>query len=90
MIVNRPYDALDNEINKPMQNIIKNYVEKQGFEIEVMTIFGMGITVDTICGKHFSVNISDCSRMTNRNIRDYFYMKTTVNGKQKRIPKTEW
>lgn len=90
MIINRPYEALDNETNKAMQKIIIRYIKKIGLEIEVMSVFTMAVIVDTACGKHFSINISDCSRLTNRNISDYFYMKTTVNGKQKRIPKNEW
>jgi hypothetical protein len=90
MIIERPYNALDNEINQPMQNIFLRFSKKYGYEIEVMTIFEKGVTIDTTNGKHFTMNIADCSRLTNRNITDYFYMKETVNGKQKRVLKNEW
>lgn len=90
MIINRPYGAMDNEINKPMQEIIARYAKKCEYEIEIMSVYEKCVAIDTTNGKQISITITDCSRLTNRNITDYFYMKTVVNGKQKRIPKNEW
>ena len=90
MIINRPYEAIDNEVNKPMQKILERYAKKNNMKIETMKIYRMAVSIDTTNGEHFSMNMADCSRMTNRNISDYFYMKKTVEGKQKRVPKNEW
>ena len=90
MTIERPYNAIDNEINKKMQEIFIRYAKKHNYEIKTIKIYSKALLVETTTGKQFALNISDCSRMTNRNISDYFYMKIIINGKQKRIPKSEW
>lgn len=90
MKIIRPYEAEDNEINKEMQNLLIAYAEKNNLKIETMSIYKMAVRIDTTNGEHYCMNFTDCSRTTNKNMSNYFYMKKTINNKQKRIPKNEW
>jgi hypothetical protein len=86
----RPYEATDNELNKAMAEVLKRYTQRHGLEIKEIEIYECGVAINTEGNQRFSMNITESSYACNRQPSDYMYMKTTINGKQKRIPKSEW
>lgn len=90
MEIIRPYDAEDNETNKCMLEVLERYTKKNNLIIDKAEIYLYGVKVFTEDNQIFIMNVAEIQRATIRNIRDYLYMKTEINGKQKRIPKSEW
>ena len=74
-------------IQKMMVKLAENYTKKINDPIEEKVMYGQAMTFKTVSGRWFRINISE-NRVNNSN--PYIYMNEVVNGKNKRIPKSEW
>lgn len=90
MIVLRPYDAEDNEINMEMRRVIEEYSKKNNEIITIIEIFESTVHVKTESGREISITKADGCMANTYDKRNYFYMKEKVNDKWKRIKKEEW
>ena len=89
MIITRPYEAEDNEINKEMFNIIMNYLKKNNINPEEIQIYGY--CVSAICGNEkYIISKAEGCRAKTHMARNYFYMQIEKEGKRKRIKKEDW
>ena len=90
MVVLRPYNAEDNELNTEMRRIVENYLKKNGEVIFSISIYEMAVNVITESGREIFVSKAMGCRARTYEKRNYFYMTEKINGKQKRIKKEEW
>lgn len=74
-------------IQKTMVRLAESYTKKIEDQIEEKVLYGQAMTFKTISGRWFKINISE-NRVNNSNT--YIYLNEVVNGKNKRIPKSEW
>lgn len=90
MVVLRPYNAEDNELNTEMRKIVESYLQKSDERITCIEIYGMAVNVKTESGREVSITKAEGCMARTVEKRNYFYMKEKVNGKWKRIKKEEW
>lgn len=90
MIITRPYEAQDNEVNTQMLTILTHYVNKIGEEIQAVNIYELAVNVITTTGKEFTMHMADGYRSIHKNVRHFMYMVEIVNGKRVRIKKENW
>ena len=74
-------------IQKTMVKLAESYTKKIEDPIEEKVLYGQTMTFKTKSGRWFKINISE-NRVNNSN--PYIYLNEVVNGKNKRIPKSEW
>ena len=89
MTITRPYGAEDNRVNTAQTEIITRYCKKIGEEVDSLEIYECAVVAVTKSNNTYIANISENSRAMS-NISKYTYLKQKINGKQIRIPKTEW
>lgn len=90
MVVLRPYNAEDNELNTEMRRIVERYLQKSNEQIIYVEIYSMAVSVRTESGREVSITKAEGCMARTTEKRNYFYMKERVNGKWKRIKKEEW
>ena len=89
MIITRPYEAEDNELNKEMLNILVKYLAKEKIEPSEIQIYGSA--VNAICGDvEYYISKAEGCRARTYEKRNFFYMQKKQDGKRKRIKKEEW
>lgn len=74
-------------IQKTMVKLAESYTKKIEDQIKEKVSYGQAMTFKTISGRWFKINISE-NRANNSN--PYIYLNEVINGKNKRIPKSEW
>lgn len=70
-----------------MNKLAESYSSKLGDQIKEKEFFKFAMKFVTESGRTFNINISENIRNRNKN---FIYLKENVNGKQIRIPKSEW
>lgn len=83
-------DAQDNELNLEMRKILNRYTEKKGLEIEKEEIYKCAVAFYIVGGGELRCNVTDSAYACNSKPSNYIYLKSIVNGKSKRVPKSEW
>lgn len=73
-------------IQEMMNKLAENYSSKINDPIKEKILYGQALTFKTVSGRFFQINVTE-SRTPSA---PYIYLKEKVNGKSKRIPKTEW
>ena len=84
MIIERPYNSEDNEVNKAQIEMIENWAKFNNEEIVMLKIYGAAVNAITLSGRDISVNISE-RRNGYKKMSEYIYMKERINGKYVRI-----
>ena len=84
MIIERPYNSVDNEVNKAQIEMIENWAKFNNEEIAILKIYGAAVNAITLSGRDISVNVSE-RRNGYRKMSEYIYMKERINGKYVRI-----
>lgn len=84
MIIERPYNSEDNEVNKAQVKMIENWAEVNKEEIVILKIYGAAVNVITLSGRDITINISE-RRNGYKKMSEYMYMKERINGKYVRI-----
>lgn len=89
MIIVRPFDAKDNAINTEQLNTLINYCKRHGEVIHKAEIYEMCVTAYTESGRMLIADITSnwCSA---KHMSNYVYLKEEINGKHKRIKKSEY
>lgn len=59
MIIERPYNSEDNEVNKAQIEMIENWAKFNNEEIVMLKIYGAAVNAITLSGRDISVNISE-------------------------------
>ena len=90
MKITRPYNAEDNEYNIAMNNVLEHYTEKIGETITEKEIYTYCVWVKTESGREFQASKADGCRSAYYNVRNFIYLKELIDGKAKRIKKSEW
>jgi hypothetical protein len=78
-----------NELNKQMRGIVERYTTKNGLQIVDAECYKYAYIVKLADGRQINCNITE-NQTQNRRRDHLIYMKIEENGKQKRIPKSEW
>lgn len=73
-------------IQEMMNKVAENYSSKINDPIKEKILYGQALTFKTVSGRFFQINVTESRTPSN----PYIYLKEKVNGKSKRIPKTEW
>ena len=84
MIVERPFNAEDNEVNEVQIKMIKNWAKINNEEIVTLKIYEAAVNATILSGRNIIVNITE-GRGGHRRISHYMYMKERINGKFVRI-----
>lgn len=84
MIIERPYNSEDNEVNKAQIKIIESWAKINNEEIAILKIYGAAVNAITLSGRDISVNISE-RRNGYKKMSEYIYTKERINGKYVRI-----
>ena len=69
------------------EQLAENYAKKIIDPIEEKVMYGQAMTFKTVSGRWFRINITENRNSTSN---PYIYLNEVVNGKSKRIPKSEW
>lgn len=84
MIIERPYNSEENEVNKVQVNMIENWAKVNKEEIAILKIYGAAVNAITLSGRNITVNVSE-RRNGYKKMSEYMYMKERINGKYVRI-----
>lgn len=91
MIITKPYDCTDNEVNKEQIQIAKHWASRNGEVITELKIYEYAVHVFTESGRHLRINLSDGQNGRTIRVRQHTYMhEILATGKQIRIKKENW
>ena len=88
-IIERPYEAEDNDWNLAERDLIKYYCDRHGEEINTFEIYKYSVIAYTVSGRKFLAQRTFMGAPIKK-ISTYLYLNEEVNGKQKRIKKSEY
>lgn len=88
-ITKNQYDAEDNELNTAEKELILHYCERHNETIENLYVFKYHVTAYTKSGRELIAKTSSVAYTTKR-IANYLYINEIINGKEKRIKKSEY
>ena len=88
--IERPYEAEDNAINLAERELLQRYCNRHDEEINTFVIYAYFVEAHTVSGRKFiaknaNEQYSPCKKFT-----EYLYLNEEINGKQKRIKKSEY
>lgn len=90
-IIERPYGAEDNDINRAQVKILEGWARRHGEEIEKIEISEESVGAKTKSGRDVFVRLTDGCYSRYQNVRHYMQMwEDDANGKRTRIKKAEW
>lgn len=90
MLITRPYNAEDNNINIEALKILQHWALKNNEKILEARIYGGAVEIFTESGRNVYVSESQGCRSRYENVRSHLYMTEIKNNKRTRIKKEEW
>jgi hypothetical protein len=90
-IIERPTESEDNNWNLAERDLLKYYCDRHGEEILVFEVYGWYVKAITFSGRVLIAKIADtCGFAFTEKFKKYLYMNEVINGKEKRIKKSEY
>lgn len=86
----RPFNAADNPINTYMLEILEHWADKNHLYIYTVQIYELSVHMRTSMGRNVVMRITDGHTSNNTDYRKYCYMVEIIDGKCKRIKKSDW
>lgn len=88
--IERPYETEDNAINLAERELLQRYCNRHDEEINTFVICAYFVEAYTVSGRKIIANNANEQFSICKKFTEYLYLNEEINGKQKRIKKSEY
>jgi len=89
-IIERPYGSEDNECNTAERGLLQSYCNRHDEEINFFVVYKYCVEAYTLSGRKLIARQANAQFSVCKKFTEYLYLVEEVNGKEKRIKKSDW